>query len=199
MKRIFVSILKNAAYLILNAAAVFLVFCVSSFLWLFGGLLWEVMEHPILRVIHLLLPVITGYVIIRVGLFKEYSFKKSCVRAAAAVLVYALLAVAIFAGFRGYFTSFTPEKWQRFRNERYLMLKDLNKDHNLRERSKDEIIALLGTPNTPYDGTDADNIIDYYVGSFTIDPTMLSFEFENDMVKDVYTYSEYRTRRQELD
>ena len=199
MKGIFVSILKNAAYLILYAAALLLIFCVSSFLWLFGGLLWIVLEHQVLQVIYLILPVITGCIIIRVRLFKEYSFRKSCFCATAAVLVYAFLALGIFAAFNGYFKSFTPEKWQRFPNARYLMLDDLNRDHKLRERNKEEIIALLGTPDNPYDGTDADYIIDYYVGSFTIDPTMLSFEFEKDMVNDVYTYTEFRTRRQELD
>lgn len=198
MKRIFVSILKNAVYLLLYVAAVIFIFAVSSFMWLFSGLASDFIIYPIFPVIHVLLAIITVGIMIAIRGIQQCSFKKSCVRAVVVVLVYAFLTVGTFFIFRGYFLSFTPEKWQRFPNKRSYMLEDLNRDYNLRERSKDEILDLLGMPNNTYDGTDADYIIDYYVGSFNIDPTMLSFEFENDMVKDMYTYTEYRTNRMEL-
>lgn len=198
MKKIFLSIFKNTLYLMLYATAVLLVFGAGSYLWIRAGFVYDFfMRRLVLSAAHLLLPIIA--VCFAISLRWKYPFRKSCARAAASVAVYAVLMVAAIACFKGYFTSFTTEKWQRLYNDRYLMLDDLNRDHHLKDLSRDEIIALLGTPDHPYDGTEDENIIDYHVASFYIDPTMLSFEFENDMVKDVYTYTEFRSSRQELE
>lgn len=101
-----------------------------------------------------------------------------------------------------YSKVFTPKKWANNRdtNNRYKMLDSLKEQYNLNEMTHEEIINLLGESEQPYayKSPAHEEYLEYRVGSFTIDPTMLTIEFENGKVVDIYLYTEFRSSKKSL-
>ncbi|MCL2671314.1 MAG: hypothetical protein FWF10_04685 [Clostridiales bacterium] len=67
-----------------------------------------------------------------------------------AVLLFALLVGTAHLA-NAYLADFTQEKWQRYPRDRYMMLEDLKKNHDIIGMSTEEVIALLGEPNVKSD------------------------------------------------
>lgn len=78
------------------------------------------------------------------------------------------------------------------------MLNSLKEKYNLYEMTYPEIVSLLGESEQTYahEAPAHEEYLEYRVGSFTIDPTMLTIEFEDEKVVDIYLYTEFRTSRQ---
>lgn len=97
---------------------------------------------------------------------------------------------------------FTSEKWSKSitSNDRYKMLDDLKEKYNFYNMTYEEIVNLLGESETPYAYVPPahEEYLEYRVGSYTIDPTMLTIEFENGKVVDVYLYTEFRSSKKPL-
>ena len=95
---------------------------------------------------------------------------------------------------------FTPERWTKNVNTRYKMLDSLKEKYNLYNMTREDIVGLLGEPRQPYalEPPAHEDFLEYKVGNFTIDPTMLTIEFENEKVVDIYLYTEFRSSKQPL-
>jgi len=115
-----------------------------------------------------------------------------------AILSYAFLTFGTYYSVDCYLNDFTPEKWEKYPNERYHMLENMTKEINFLGMTKEEVIEILGEPNQPYADTYNADLIDYYVGSFSIDPTMITFVFKDNKVVEVYQYTEFRLTNESL-
>lgn len=115
-------------------------------------------------------------------------------------LVLIFVTITVFVALSAYSKTFTPEKWANNRDNRYKMLDSLKEKYNLNEMTYGEIINLLGQSEQPYayEAPACEEYLEYRVGSFTIDPTMLTIEFENGKVTDIYLYTEFRSSKQSL-
>lgn len=124
--------------------------------------------------------------------------KKIILSTSAVIFIIIVVCIMLSA----YSRVFTPEKWanNNRNNERYKMLDSLKEKYNLYEMTYPEIVNLLGESEQPYafEAPEHEKYLEYRVGSFTIDPTMLTIEFENEKVADIYLYTEFRTLRQSL-
>lgn len=116
------------------------------------------------------------------------------------VFIFIIISICIILS--AYSKVFTPEKWanNNKNNNRYKMLDSLKEKYNLYEMTYSEIINLLGESEQPYayEAPAHEEYLEYRVGSFTIDTTMLTIEFENEKVVDIYLYTEFRTLRKSL-
>lgn len=86
-----------------------------------------------------------------------------------------------------YIQDFTTQKWLDFKYERILMLDDLKNKYNLVGMSIEDIKNLLGSPDV-----ESDNEIEYVIDEGWIDPEMLVLRFENQIIIDFYTYTEFK-------
>ena len=67
--------------------------------------------------------------------------------------------------------NFTPEGWSSDREHRHLMIKDLEREYNISDMTEDEIIALLGEPDSVVSSEEAQSkVLGYYIESGTVDP-----------------------------
>lgn len=95
-----------------------------------------------------------------------------------------------------YRAEFSPKKWKNTNfNERYYMVEDLAEEYELIGMTKVEVAALLGTPSMPFVDAEGADVLEYYVGDYTIDPGILSFVFEDGAVVEVYYYTEQRENK----
>jgi hypothetical protein len=86
-----------------------------------------------------------------------------------------------------YITAFTPQKWEKYIDERNLMLKDLEKDHTLIGMTVNEVKEILGDPDE-----ESGNEIEYVIGVGFIDPEMLVLKYDEQVIIDTYTYIEFK-------
>lgn len=98
-----------------------------------------------------------------------------------------------------YSTRFTPEKWSKNVDNRYKMLDSLKEKYNLYLMIYEEISYLLGESEQPYayEAPSHEEYLEYKISSY-IDPTMLTIEFEDGKVVDIYLYTELRSSKQPL-
>lgn len=100
----------------------------------------------------LLLP--APYLMKRIKFFRRFKFtKKSWARVIVSfflIIIYIAIWAAMFVGESAYFKEFTKEKWMEFPAGRHMMLEDLKDNHGLIGASSEEVIALLGEPDSRY-------------------------------------------------
>lgn len=194
MKDKIITIIQHLTFIIAVFLAVFAVFAFSMLIQFFDSSVIDVIGKVPWFIIYILLPII----VFLVPLLIDRSFKKSALWAVVLISIYALISLGTYAGIHKYMENFTSDKWDKYPKVRYLMLDDLADKHNFIGMSKDEITDILGESNQPYADPDDKDIIDYYTGAGFIDPEILSFEFEDNIVTDVYTYAEFREARKPL-
>ena len=116
------------------------------------------------------------------------------------ILIFVFVIITVCVALSAYSKTFTPEKWANNRDNRYKMLDSLKEQYNLNEMTYGEIINLLGQSEQPYayEAPAHEEYLEYRVGYFTIDPTMLTIEFENGKVVDIYLYTEFRSSKKSL-
>lgn len=122
--------------------------------------------------------------------------KKVILSLSALIVIFIVIGIMLSA----YSKVFTPEKWAKNTDNRYKMLDSLKEKYNLYDMTREEISNLLGESEQPYayEAPEHEDYLEYRVGSFTIDPTMLTIEFENEKVVDIYLYMEFRSLKQPL-
>jgi len=93
-----------------------------------------------------------------------------------------LLFCIVVLGVNEYHSHFTTEKWLHNESKRVYMVDDLLNDHELKEKTKADVIRLLGLP-TETDYFKEDHNIVYYLGNerglISIDSEWLVINFNN--------------------
>lgn len=194
MKDKIITIIQHLTFIIAVFLAVFAVFAYSMMLQLFDSSVIDVIGKALWFIIYILLPI----VVFIVPLVIQRSFKASALLAIVLILIYATISLGTYAGIHKYMQGFTSDKWEKYPKVRYLMLDDLADKYNFIGMNKDEVIDILGESKAMYADPGDKDIIDYYTGAGFIDPEMLSFEFQDNIVVDAYTYAEFREARKPL-
>jgi outer membrane protein assembly factor BamE (lipoprotein component of BamABCDE complex) len=92
------------------------------------------------------------------------------------------LLCAVILGLSEYKSNFTADKWLNNHTERVYMVDDFLNDFDLNDKTKDEVISLLGTPTETEYFKDDNNIV-YYLGDerglIPIDSEWLVIDFDD--------------------
>ena len=105
-------------------------------------------------------------------------FRKKMLPAWVCLAVYILIAGGTLFTIHGYISTFTTEKWEKYKQDRYYMLDDFQEKYELETMTKDEVLVLLGKPDSITDGE-----FNYVVDTGWIDPIIFYIYFdENGMV-----------------
>jgi len=190
MKNKAFDIIKNGLLIFLYAFTVFIIFEISLVMQVWDAKVMTLIGTFAWFVIYLLFP-IAVFALTVIFTIKSKP-KKSILLSVILILSYAAIAFSMIFVVNSYFSEFSQEKWGKYPYQRYNMLEDMTDEINFMGMSKEEVIDILGNPGVPYADPDGADLIDYYVGSSSIDPTMVTFVFENDKVVEVYEYTEFR-------
>ena len=174
---------------------IFILFSFSLAIQFFDHSVKNIIGDIAWTIVYLLLPIIAFAIPIILKHRKKLCFKKSILISSIFILLYAFIAFGTNYAVHSYLKDFTPAKWEKHQSERHYMLEDMVKEIHFIGMSKENVIDLLGQPNQLYADTDGADLLDYYVGSFSIDPTMLTFVFEDNKVVEIYEYTEFRTAK----
>ena len=156
-----------------------------------GSFLWNL--------IYVALPIVAFVLPLALTLIFKHNLKKTILGFVISIIVYAIVAFGTFFAVNAYLSDFTYEKWERYQDERHLMIDDLASEVNFIGMAKDEVIGILGEPEPIFfDDADGADVVDYYVGADLIDPISLSFVFEDNKVIEVYKYTEVRGNKMPL-
>ncbi len=194
MKNKSFSIIISVTWIFLCALATFIIFILSIGMQFLDASVRNVVGSFMWTVIYFALP-ITAFIL---AILLKFKFKKSGLIFTIPILAYAIISFGTIYAINSYLSDFSQDKWVKYQSERYHMLDDMTNEINFVGMSKEEVIKMLGEPNRPYADTDNIDLIDYYVGSFSIDPTMITFVFEDNKVIEVYEYTEFRTSKKPL-
>lgn len=194
MKQIF----TNGIYIVVYGTLLFVIFVLSvgfqffntSVISVIGGTCW-VLLYLVLPLFIFIVPLVAKF------LFK-CNFKKAIFVSIISVLIYVILTFGTIFTVHEFLEDFTSNKWKKYPNERYLMLDDMAEEIKFIGMTKENVIEILGEPTSPYADTEDADLIEYYIGAFSIDPTMVTFVFENNEVTEVYEYTEFRIHKKSL-
>ncbi len=98
-----------------------------------------------------------------------------------------LLALVLLLSLTACVKAFDEEKWSGNREERGSMMGSLQKKHELKGMTKDELVKLLGEPDSKQEeGTERQFV--YYLGraSLGVDDSLLKLYFSEDGVVESY-------------
>lgn len=154
----------------------------------------NVIGNFIWTIIYFVFPVIAFFL----AILLKFRIRKTLLISIVPIIIYALISFGTIITINYYLKDFSQDKWAKYQSERYRMLDNMTNKIDFIGMTKEEVIKILGEPDNPYAATDNIDLIDYYVGSFSIDPTMITFVFENNKVTEVYEYTEFRTSKKSL-
>ena len=169
-------------------SATFIIFTLSVGLQFLDSGVRDVLGSFMWTVIYSAFPVIAFIL----SIILKLKYKKSVLISGISIIIYAVISLGAIFAIHGYFSDFSHNKWVKYPGERYLMLDDMIKENNFIGMSKEEVIKILGKPDNPYADPGNIDLIDYYIGAFSIDPAMITFVFENNKVTEAYEYTEFR-------
>ena len=138
---------------------------------------WSIFLGCAIAVMFLMAPVYLRKFIKKNKLNKEL---KISVLSIVFTLVFIVISFGAFYVTAMQFQQFTPEKWLKYPRERYLMVDSLKEEHRIIGMGHDEVIKLLGTPDTK---TPAG----YLSYSYEYGDIEISFD-SNDRVLDTYVH-----------
>jgi len=199
-KNVLLNTTKHFCY-ILSAVILTVGIAVFSLLFqIFDSTVYNFVGKRLWLIIYFGLPVIVIVISFIAKYIKKFSFKKAYIFSGISILIYVAIAFGTYEGVYIYFKDFTPQKWAEHPTERYHMVKDLNEKYTLIGMPGEELTELLGESEGCYASPDNDNeLIEYRIGYFSIDPTQLSFELKDGKVIDVYVYTEFRHPRKSIE
>ncbi len=102
-------------------------------------------------------------------------------------VIYIIIIVPVIRfGIISYMKSFSIKKWNNYDNLRYLMIDDLEKNHNLIGMKKDDVNKLLGKEDSNYEG------MCYFVKSEFLDSYFYCLKYdENNIITETFkTYKD---------
>ncbi len=98
------------------------------------------------------------------------------------LLICVSIGVALITGYTNvtsYFREFSVEKWEKYSNERYLMIDDLRENHHMIGKNINDVIKVLGIPDE-YNDKKATYQYDYGIIILNIESnTVVSIEYTN--------------------
>ena len=174
------------------------VFYVTMLLQVFNNAVDAILSDFVWTIVYFVLPIIAFLLPIVLSLALKTDIKRACLLTLASVLVYVVISVGIYISANAYFKSFTPQKWMEYEDQRWLMLEDMAEETDFRGMTREEVVEILGEPTTPYAAPESEDEIEYFVGSLSIYPTMLTFVFEDGRVCEIYEYTESRSNGESL-
>ena len=191
--------IKKVGCILLGALFVVAICILSITIQLFDISAKKVLGSFLWNLIYVALPIVAFVLPLALTLIFKHNLKKTILGFVISIIVYAIVAFGAFFAVNTYLRDFTHEKWERYQDERHLMIDDLASEVDFIGMTKDEVIRILGEPEPIFfDDADGADLIDYYVGADLIDPISLSFVFEDDKVVDVYEYTQVRENKNPL-
>lgn len=194
MKDRIILVLKHIAFIVAVFIGVFAAFWFSMMIQLLDSTTKNVLGDVLFGIIYVGLAIAVFFI----PLLIKWNFKKSAVLAVVLIAIYTLIAVGTNAGVHKYMETFTYEKWAEYTDERELMLDDLVSKYNFIGMKREEVKDILGDSDVMYADADGKDILEYRIDEGWFDPVMLSFEFENNLVVEAYTYTEFREAKNPL-
>ena len=191
------NILKGICML-MSAFIVFIIFIISVVFQIFDDSVQNVIGEFLWATIYFILPIISFGLPIVLTLTLKLNLEKSIITSVVSIFIYAIISLGTLYTVNSYLSDFTQEKWKKYPSERHHMLKDMTDEINFIGMSKENVIEILGEQYYLYADADGADVIDYFVGSFVIDPTMITFVFEDNKVTEVYEYTEFRSSKKPL-
>jgi len=98
-------------------------------------------------------------------------------------LLFMLFIFGIFNSALNNFSEFTPQKWSSIKEQRYMMVDSLKKEHHLLGKNKEEIKGLLGKPDNEENYKESSSL--YYIierEAISFGFTTIVFNFKNNKV-----------------
>lgn len=144
----------------------------------FLSLAYQVIDNSVSDVIGNILWTLIYLVIPIAVLVSLWFFRKKMLRAWICLAIYIFVAVGTYLSVYGYLSVFTTEKWEKYKHERYYMLDDFKEKYVLEKMTRDDVLAVLGKPDSITDGE-----FNYVLDDGWIDPIIFYIYFdENGMV-----------------
>ncbi len=185
--------IKNVTFVALWVLLVVVVFAFSITQQLFNSTVRNVIGKALWYFIYVVLPIITLLVPLIVRFIVNCKWKITLIYSLCIIVIYSLVAFTTSVIAYRYIQDFTEQKWADHRYERKLMLDDLNKKYTLIGMDIEDIKMLLGKPDI-----ESENEIEYIIGVGWFDPEMMVMRFEEQRLIDIYTYTEFKSKKQEL-
>lgn len=95
------------------------------------------------------------------------------------LVLYVIILLSTMFGIKGYFCKFSKAKWENYISNRYCMIDDIEKNHNIIGKNKNEVIDLLGNN---FIENNEDSTIMYEIEYSLVAVKYYVLYFENDNV-----------------
>lgn len=95
------------------------------------------------------------------------------------LVIYVVLLISIMFSIKSYFSKFSKEKWESTVANRYYMIDDIEKNHNIIGKNKNDIIDLLGNNFTE---NEENSTIMYEIEYSLVAVKYYILYFDNDIV-----------------
>ncbi|MBQ9985780.1 MAG: hypothetical protein IJP38_05680 [Oscillospiraceae bacterium] len=116
-----------------------------------------------------------------IKLRKKNTFKQFLISAALSIAVLIVIILGTYSACYIYLSQFTPDKWEAYPNQHYIMFDDLQKDYELRGMTKEELTELLGEEDgSVY--TEDEAKVSYFFRSGFLEYDAISFIFTDGKV-----------------
>lgn len=131
--------------------------------------------------------IILYFAFVTFPVYSKISHPKRAYAAIIATIIYILTVTLTYIGFNSYYSVFSSKKWLRCKDQRHLMIDSLESQYTLKGMNGDEIIELLGKPESAQAGPNTENIptqyvYEYYIAEGWMDPIIYRIVFENGIV-----------------
>lgn len=131
-------------------------------------------------VILIILPVI-------LKLATKKTLGESAITSAIIFMAYVLINFGLYFSIKSYFSDFSTEKWNTFKNHRYLMIDDLEKKYNLIGMNIEDVEDILGNSLNEICEEDKSTLT-YHIQSNLLAEEYYVVYYENDIVTETGVY-----------
>lgn len=192
------NITNTILWLILSAFITFGIFVLSVLMQLFDDVMMNILGKELWHFVYFILPIIAFVAPVIIKFRSKLPLRKAALLSVVSIITYAFISVGIIFSVRLYFKGFNTEKWQTYPEVRHYMVSDMTNQTDFSDMTREDVTALLGTPDMPFADTNGEDLIEYQIDMNFIDPVMLTFVFEDNIVVEVYEYCESRISKQIL-
>lgn len=134
----------------------------------------------VVPVILIILPVI-------LKLTTKKTLGESAITSAIIFISYVLINFGLYFSIKSYFSDFSTEKWNTFKNHRYLMIDDLEKKYNLIGMNIEDVEDILGNSLNEICEEDKSTLT-YHIQSNLLAEEYYVFYYENGIVTETGVY-----------
>lgn len=142
-------------------------------------------------VILIILPVI-------LKLATKKTLGESAITSAIIFMAYVLINFGLYFSIKSYFSDFSTEKWNTFKNHRYLMIDDLEKKYNLIGMNIEDVEDILGNSLNEICEEDKSTLT-YHIQSNPLSEKYYVIYYENDIVTETDTYRDFEYRNIDIE